>query len=80
MRVAIATDHSGFGLKQELVARDVAFPDGTSELRKEWRDLAEEPGVSMELYINSDLEQKRAAVNRLEAAVLRRRKQERRSA
>jgi hypothetical protein len=37
-------------------------------------------GVSMEVYTNSDIEQKRAAVNKLEAAVLRKRKQQRRSA
>ena len=30
-------------------------------------------GVSMEVYTNSDIEQKRAAVNKLEAAVLRKR-------
>ena len=37
-------------------------------------------GVSMEVYTSSDIEQKRAAVNKLEAAALRKRKQERRSA
>ncbi len=37
-------------------------------------------GVSMEVYTSSDIEQKRAAVNKLEAAVLRRRVQQRRSA
>jgi len=37
-------------------------------------------GVSMDVYTSSDIYQKRAAVNKLEAAVLRKRKQERRSA
>ena len=37
-------------------------------------------GVSMEVYTSSDIEQKRAAVNKLEAAVLRKRKQQSRSA
>jgi integrase len=37
-------------------------------------------GVSMEVYTSSDIEQKRAAVNKLEAAVLRKRRQQRRSA
>jgi len=36
-------------------------------------------GVSMEVYTNSDIERKRAAVNKLEAAVLRKRKQQRQS-
>jgi len=130
-------------------AREVAISDGTSELLKEWRNLAEDPspkgfvfpsetlttplsadnlwrrvmkpklekvglgwatfqvlrktnatlsdkhgvdrkvasdqrghgiGVSMEVYTSSDIEQKRAAVNKLEAAVLRKCKQQRRSA
>jgi len=129
--------------------REIAISDGTSELLKEWRNLAEDPspegfvfpsetlttplsadnlwrrvmkpklekiglgwatfqvlrktnaslskkygvdpkvasdqrghgiGVSMEVYTSSDIEQKRAAVNKLEAAVLRKRKQQRRSA
>ena len=129
--------------------REVAISDGTSELLKEWRNLAEDPspkgfvfpsetlttplsadnlwrrvmkpklekvglgwatfqvlrktnatlsdkhgvdrkvasdqrghgiGVSMEVYTSSDIEQKRAAVNKLEAAVLRKCKQQRRSA
>lgn len=37
-------------------------------------------GVSMDVYTSSDIDQERAAVNKLEAAVLRKRKQERRSA
>jgi integrase len=37
-------------------------------------------GVSMEVYTCSDIEQKRSAVNKLEAAVLRMRRQQRRSA
>jgi integrase len=37
-------------------------------------------GVSMDVYTSSDMEQKRAAVNKLEAAVLRKCKQQRRSA
>ena len=37
-------------------------------------------GVSMDVYTSSDIGQKRAAVNKLEAAVLRKRKQQRRSA
>jgi integrase len=129
--------------------REIAISDGTSELLKEWRNLAEDPspegfvfpsetlttplsadnlwrrvmkpklekiglawatfqvlrktnaslskkygvdpkvasdqrghgiGVSMEVYTSSNIEQKRAAVNKLEAAVLRKRKQQRRSA
>jgi hypothetical protein len=37
-------------------------------------------GVSMEVYTSSDIEQKRAAVNQLEAAVLRKRQRGRLSA